>query len=141
MQQVVVLNTEEKGLFAQVGRALYGPQITDKAREIIGVAPAPRTDEELAYRVAERDMPTHVWPAFELMRDWGYARNDRRDNPEEGEVMRVDGSILDLLMSAIKQVLEALLGGGSAGAPPTGPTRTARPSRRGSLLIEHDGSR
>lgn len=141
MQQVVELSTEEKTLFSQVGKALYGQPFQDKTREIIGAAPAPRVDEEFVYWVAEKDMPTHVWPAFRQMYASGYAEKPREKNPEdEGEVFLVDGSILDLLMEALKRVLEALLGAGdSSGAPPSGQSLKARPRRRGSLLLEHDG--
>jgi hypothetical protein len=142
MQQLVELSNDEKSLFSQVGKALYGQPFQDKTREIIGAAPAPRVDEELVYLVAERDMPTHVWPAFQLMRSWGYAENQKNKDPnQEGEVLLVDGSILDLLMEALKRVLEALIGGGDAGSPPAGPGRKARAARQGSLLIEHHGRR
>lgn len=142
MQQVVELSSDEKTLFTQVGKALYGQPFQDKTREIIGAAPAPRVDEELVYRVAQRDMPTHVWPAFRLMYSWGYAEKPKDKDPEqEGEVLLVDGSILDLLMDALKRVLEALLGGSDAGSPPAGPGRKARPARQGSLLIEQDSRR
>lgn len=142
MQQMVELSKDEKHLFSQVGKALYGQPFQDKTREIIGAAPAPRVDEELVYRVAERDMPTHVWPAFQLMYAWGYAEKPKTKDPdEEGEVLLVDGSILDLLMEALKRVLEALFGAGDTGSPPTGPRRKARPARQGLLLIEHDGKR
>ncbi|MNR39047.1 hypothetical protein D3C85_1572140 [compost metagenome] len=87
-------------------------------------------------------MPTHVWPAFRLMHSWGYAEKPKDKDPEqEGEVLLVDGSILDLLMEALKRVLEALLGVGDAGSPPVGLGRKARPARQGSLLIEHDSRR
>lgn len=139
--QIVELSNDEKSLFTQVGKALYGQPFQDKTREIIGAAPAPRVDEEMVYLVAERDMPTHVWPAFRLMYSWGYAEKPKDKDPEvEGEVLLVDGSILDLLMEALKRVLEALLGG-DAGSPPAGPSRKARPARQGSLLIEHDSRR
>lgn len=139
--QVVELSNEEKNLFSQVGKALYGQPFQDKTREIIGAAPAPRVDEEMVYRVAQRDMPTHVWPAFRLMYSWGYAEKPKDKDPEvEGEILLVDGSILDLLMEALKRVLETLLGG-DAGSPPAGPSRKARPARQGSLLIEHDSRR
>lgn len=140
--QVVELSSDEKSLFSQVGKALYGQPFQDKTREIIGAAPAPRVDEEMVYLVAERDMPTHVWPAFRLMHSWGYAEKQKNKDPEvEGEVLLVDGSILDLLMSALQRVLEALLGAGdSSGSPPSGQSLKARPShRRSSLLLEHEG--
>jgi hypothetical protein len=87
-------------------------------------------------------MPTHVWPAFQLMYSWGYAEKPKEKDPEvEGEVSLVDGSVLDLLMEAFKRILEALLGVGDTGSPPTGPSRKARPGRQGSLLIEHDSRR
>lgn len=140
--QIVELSNDEKSLFSQIGKALYGQPFQDKTREIIGAAPAPRVDEELVYRVAERDMPTHVWPAFRQMYASGYAEKPREKDPDqEGEVLLVDGSILDLLMEALKRVLEALLGAGDAGSPPAGPGRKARPARQGSLLIEHDSRR
>lgn len=142
MQQIVELSNDEKDLFVQVGKALYGQPFQDKTREIIGAAPPPRVDEEMVYRVAERDMPTHVWPAFRLMHRWGYAEKPKGQNPdEEGEVFLVDGSILDLLMEALKRVLEALLGVGDAGSPPAGPGRKNRPAKKGALLIEHDSRR
>lgn len=141
--QIVELSNDEKSLFSQVGKALYGQPFQDKTREIIGAAPAPRVDEEQVYRVAQRDMPTHVWPAFRLMYSWGYAEKPKDKDPdEEGEVLLVDGTILDLLMEALKRVLEALLGdGGSSGSPPAGRSLKARPSRQSSLLLEHDSSR
>ena len=141
MQQEVMLSTEEKGLFERAGKSLFGPQFTDKVRDIVSAAPSPSADEELVYRVVQRDMPAHQWPAFQLMRDFGYAVREKASDPDEGEVLRVDGSILDLIMEAIKRVLEALLGVGDAGAPPAGPSRKARPTRQGSLLIEHDSRR
>lgn len=141
MQQEVMLSTEEKGLFERAGKSLFGPQFTDKVRDIVSAAPSPSADEELIYRVVQRDMPEHQWPAFQLMRDFGYAVREKASDPDEGEVLRVDGSILDLIMEAIKRVLEALLGVGDAGAPPAGPSRKARPTRQGSLLIEHDSRR
>jgi hypothetical protein len=139
--QVVELSNDEKSLFSQVGKALYGQPFQDKTREIIGAAPAPRVDEEFVYWVAENDMPTHVWPAFRLMHSWGYAEKPKNKDPEqEGEVLLVDGSILDLLMNALQRVLEALLGAGdSSGSPPSGQSLKARPSRRNSLLLEHEG--
>lgn len=143
MQQVVVLSDDEKMLFAQVGKVLYGQPFQEKTREIVGSAPAPRVDEEMVYRVAERDMPTHVWPAFQMMRSRGYAENSKdRDPDQEGEVMLVDGSLLDLVMEALKRVVEALLGvGGSSGSPPAGRSLKARRSRQSSLLLEHDSAR
>lgn len=140
--QIVELSNEEKMLFSQIGKALYGQPFQDKTREIVGAAPSPRVDEELVYRVFERDMPTHVWPAFRQMYSWGYAEKPKDKDPEvEGEVLLVDGSILDLLMEAFKRILDALLGVGDAGSPPVGPGRKARPARSGALLIEHDGRR
>lgn len=143
MQQVVMLNAEEKGLFENAGKALYGPTFTDEVRDIVSVAPRPNPDEELVYRIAQRDMPEHEWPAFQLMRDYGYAVREKATDTEEGEVLLVDGSILDLVMELLKRVLVALLGvgGSAAGAPPAGPTRKARPAQPGPLLIEHNGRR
>lgn len=142
--QVVELSKDEKNLLWQAGKALYGQTFQDKTREIIGAAPAPRVDEEMVYLVAERDMPTHVWPTFRQMYASGYAEKPREKDPDQdGEVLLVDGSILDLLMEALKRVLETLLGVGDAGSPPAGPGRNARSARarQGSLLIEHDGRR
>lgn len=137
--QVVELSKDEKNLFWQAGKALYGQPFQDKTREIIGAAPAPRVDEEMVYLVAERDMPTHVWATFRQMYASGYAEKTRDKDPEQdGEVLLVDGSILDLMMEALKRFLEALLGVGDAGSPPVGPGRKARPTRQGSFLIEHD---
>lgn len=151
MQQIIKMTGAQQALWFIGQNALPGDDFKNALKEVIWEAPIPRTDEAEVYRVSQSDVPVPLWPVFRMLEAKGYAEKPRyiEDEPDQGEVLQVDASILELLLEAIRQILAALLvRGPSAGMPaPTKPVGSRSgagtngqvgPGRR-RFLIEHDG--
>lgn len=145
MRKIFKMKEEEKMLWARV-QILPENERMAVLKDVIWTAPRPAIDEEAIYMVEPSEVPEAAWRIFKMAQAYGYAEKSRTRHGElETEHLQIDGSLMELLLDAIKQLLEVFLDKGprrSTAAKSSdggaGTSEHLQPGRRCPRLIEHD---
>lgn len=134
--EMVPISHADKTLWIAAA-ALPRDRLSETFHRVICSAPRPDPDEKKRYLVDLDEVPEAVGQELSRATAWGYAQEQRGEGGRR--VLEVDASLYELLIAAIRMLLEKIIGMlGGAGSPPQGPTlsKPKRGSRQ--LLIEHD---
>lgn len=99
-----VLSTSDYAMWLRAGEAFSAEHLSSEIQEIIKWAPALNRNGE-NYLIARKELTDNVWEAICEIEDWGMA--ERIDNSGY-EYLKVDASLLDLIMTTIKLLLKIL---------------------------------
>ncbi|WMI99761.1 hypothetical protein RBU55_30230 [Pseudomonas chlororaphis subsp. aurantiaca] len=99
------LSSDNRAMWLKASTEFTAKSLRSEIQEVIKWAPSLRRSGE-DYFISRKSIPANVWEAMCEIEEWGMA--DRLDEAE-GEYLRIDASLLDLVMETIKLLLKVLL--------------------------------
>lgn len=98
------LSSDNRALWLKAGNEFTAQSLKSEIHEAIKWAPCLRRSGE-DYFIPRKSIPENVWEAMSEIEDWGMA--EKLDG-SDGEFLKVDISLLDLIMVTIQLLLKIL---------------------------------
>lgn len=98
------LSSENRAMWLKASDEFTAQRLKSEIHEAIKWAPCLRHSGE-DYFIPHKNIPENVWEALCEIEEWGMAE---RQEGEDGELLKVDVSLLDLIMATIQLLLKIL---------------------------------
>ncbi|WP_137886794.1 hypothetical protein [Pseudomonas sp. 2FE] len=123
--QVIPLNPEDQTVLIRAALALPEQQLREEIERTITWGPGLQMGE-FVYAIPRKALPTSAWNALLELEDWGIAR--RSADPDLGEILLADKALFELVIKAIRLLLEGIVKLLTGQAPEPALTGTLEPS-------------
>lgn len=104
--QVIPLNPDDRVVLTKAAHDLSEQQLREEVERTITWGPIPQLGE-FVYAIPRNDLPASAWNALLELEDWGAAR--RSANPDPEEVLFADKALFELVIEAIRLLLEGVV--------------------------------
>ncbi|MBK5519760.1 hypothetical protein [Pseudomonas sp. TH10] len=110
MQNAIFLNDDQRMMWAEAGTIFPGEQLNQVVKRALTYLPVDQPSTDF-YEIRRFDAP-HAFDALLKLQGTGSAKRHivvDKDNDECREVLRIEATLLDLIMQAIAMLLDVLL--------------------------------